>query len=105
MLDNKIKQVVTARYHAADQRAIFTSKPLITTSGKDLISNLNSKLYRIDNKTTRKMNKEACLNEIETFFYSEKDDDKSVKDLTIFKSSKHLVNNSTCKINIVGLDN
>ena len=59
MLDNKIKQVVTARYHAADQRAIFTSKPLITTSGKDLISKLNSKLYRIDNqeKKLRRMSK------------------------------------------------
>ena len=40
MLEKKIRQLIRNTYYAANQRIVFTSKPLLTPGGKDPISNL-----------------------------------------------------------------
>ena len=44
MLEKKIRQLVRNTYYAAKPRIVFTSKPLITPGGKDLISKLNNSM-------------------------------------------------------------
>ena len=41
ILEKKVKQLIRTVYHAENLRIIFTSKPLATPGGKNMVSNLN----------------------------------------------------------------
>ena len=112
MLEKKIRKLIRNTYYAANPRIVFTSKPLLTPGGKDLISNLNKNMviyqYSCCCKTSSigltirllwKRIKEHVPKSVENVCFSNKKDDILVKVLYASKHSsiaEHLVKKSTC---------
>ena len=46
VLKKKIKHLIRNTYYAANPTIVFTTKPLLTPGGKDLVSNFNKIMIR-----------------------------------------------------------
>ena len=91
MLENKIRLLIRNTYYAANPRIVFTSKPLLTSSGKDPISNLNKSrvIYQfsfckaiyigLTTRYLRKRIKEYVPKSVMNFLLFRNKDDKPVK--------------------------
>ena len=110
----KKKQLIRNTYYAANLRIVFTTKPLLTPSGKDLVSNFNKSIVvfqysccctasyiRFPTRQLRKRIKRYVPKNVDNFCYLDKKDDIPTKVLNASKRlsiAEHLVNNNnqTC---------